>query len=213
MCKGENSNFQRLFTYGCVCRNISDIWECGSFCERVCVCVIMPVAPRATYVGPGEIEIELEAINLTFRCYQIWFRAEYTIYSLHTLCFSLHSLLLLSFSFFLLSFARSNPQVLVKKWWEALLALLFPSPMLHWLFPLYVNELGCESVIFVDLRYMLHARFQWIHTDVETMTLLPVGNSFVVQRRKEKPQTVTSSPWRFISWASLRSTQRGKSTI
>lgn len=168
----------------------------------------MPMAPQATYVGPGEIEIELEAINLTFRCYQMWFGAEYSIYSLHTLCFSLHSRLRLSFSFFLPSFTRSNPQVLVKKSWEALLALLFPSPMVHWLFPLYMNELGCESVIFVDPRYTLYTRFQWIHTDVVTMTLLPV-----VQRRKEKPQTVTSSPWRFISWASLRSTQRGKSTI
>lgn len=75
-----------------------DIWEGESFCEREYVCAIMPVAPRATCAGPGEIESELEAINLTFRCYQIWFGAEYSIYSIHTLCFSLHSLLLLSLS-------------------------------------------------------------------------------------------------------------------
>lgn len=38
----------------------------------------MPEAQRATCVGPDEIESELEAINLTFPCYQIWFGAEYT---------------------------------------------------------------------------------------------------------------------------------------
>lgn len=37
----------------------------------------MPEAQRATCVGPDEIESELEAINLTFPCYQIWFGAEY----------------------------------------------------------------------------------------------------------------------------------------
>ncbi len=71
-----------------------------SVCERVCVCAIMPVAQRVTCVGPEEIESELEAINLTFLCYQIWFGAEY-ICSFHILCFSLHCLLLFSLLLYL----------------------------------------------------------------------------------------------------------------
>lgn len=33
---------------------------------RVCVCAVIAFTPQATYVGPGEIESKLEAINLTF---------------------------------------------------------------------------------------------------------------------------------------------------
>ena len=47
----------------------------------VCVCSNASGTVGATCVGPEEIESELEAINLTFPCFQIWFGGEY-IYSL-----------------------------------------------------------------------------------------------------------------------------------
>lgn len=38
---------------------------CGECVRLWIVCVVIVVAPQATYVGPGEIESKLEAINLT----------------------------------------------------------------------------------------------------------------------------------------------------
>lgn len=188
----------------------------------------MPVALRATCVGPEKTESELEAINLTFPCYQIWFGAEYIfgphalfVFSQYVSLFIISLSLLVSLSwpsFFSIRRYRfrcgeQHFTFQPLKW-----SLLFSPPMLLWLYLLYVNELGCVyarelvNVIFAA-SHSLSAQHQRKHTDVDTMTVLPVGNSFVVQSREEKAQTVTSLPWCYISYVTLQSIQQGKCTI
>lgn len=101
-------------------------------------------------------------------------------------------------------------------------SLLFTPLTLFWLSLCYVNELGCVSgwelvnMIYTVLRSTpssLSAQHQWHRLDVKTMTVLPVGNSFVAQSRGAKLQTMTCLLWRFISYVTLQFIRHGKCTI
>lgn len=187
------------------------------------VCAIMPVAQRATCVGLEKIESELEAINLTFPCHQIWFGAEY-IYSLHMLCFSLHSLLLFS-----LSLSPSRPSFFPIhryrfrcgelhftlqpfKW-----SLLFPPPCCSdYPLSMWMNSAvflpECWLTWYLQLCSLLYLHFQpsvsgitqmwiqWQRSLLETALLYKVG------KRNHRPWQVCLDV--FISYATLQSTQQ-----
>lgn len=183
----------------------------------------MPVAKRATCVGPEEIENELETINLTVPSFQSWFGAE-CILSPHALFLFMQPALRFSlpFSNALMSFLFSSSatwtymQVTLSN--SLKLSQSFALLMLLWLFPLCVNKPDSSlpeswlTQTFTALHsavFPLWAQHQWNHTDVDTMAVLPDGYSFVVKSRKAKPRSVTC----FISYETLQSIRHGKCTI
>ena len=135
------------------------------------------------------------------------FGLEGNIY-IHSLCFSLHSLLLFHLCLYL--YLHLPPVLPLFQFtgmmWRAALFFFFTSQLFLKMISGILNTPAAvivpssnewtqlclragKNVIFAAPHcapLSLSARRRWNHTGVDTMTVLPVGNSFVVQSREEE---------------------------